>query len=414
MRYFNKTLLSVLVGCALSTTYAQPTNQSTASTNKNNNTESYKLAEIVVYGEQNKGLSSVQTISQKDMRKTPQGNGNISDYLASNTHVRYENSDRDGFTRGEIKPENISINGADFNQTAYFVDNVNVNNDLTVDSQVFDGSMQVVPGISHTQAYFFDASMLSTVDVHDHNISASLGGFTGGAVVAKTKQYDGTDRTLLKYRTTKSGWSKMKKDAGAANVLSQIRPESDGGAIFQPKYSKEFYSLMVEKGLTDNVGMVLGLTRRTSYIDQNRLIGYEEKQNENAIPDPFSSSNDKTFTAKLDQENHVRRTDTALLNLNYTPNEDNRFELGFRYSNYKEQKYFAQNVDNNVGDYHTAFGSTFAWVHSFDSGVWTNTFAYDHFEDKRKSSSSEVGIYSVYNDYDVLYSYEKGDMVIVS
>ena len=45
--------------------------------------------------------------------------------------------------------------------------------------------MQVVPGISHTQAYFFDATMLSKVEVQDSNISASLGGFMGGQLSPK-------------------------------------------------------------------------------------------------------------------------------------------------------------------------------------------------------------------------------------
>lgn len=112
------------------------------------------LPEIVVYGDNNKSLSSVKTLSSDEISKTPTSNGNITDYLRSNPHIRYENSDQNGFQRGEIKPENISINGADPNQTAYFVDNVNINNELTADSDIFDGSMQVVPGISHTQAYF--------------------------------------------------------------------------------------------------------------------------------------------------------------------------------------------------------------------------------------------------------------------
>lgn len=56
---------------------------------------------------------------------------------------------------------------------------------------------------------FFDATMLSKVEVQDSNISASLGGFMGGAVIAKTKQYSGTDSIKLKYRTTNSSWAKM-------------------------------------------------------------------------------------------------------------------------------------------------------------------------------------------------------------
>lgn len=371
-------------------TFASPfiMGQTVETTNKN------ILPEIVVYGDNNKSLSSVKTLSSDEISKTPTSNGNITDYLRSNPHIRYENSDQNGFQRGEIKPENISINGADPNQTAYFVDNVNINNDLAIDNSIFDGAMQVVPGISHTQAYFFDATMLSKVEVQDSNISASLGGFMGGAVIAKTKQYSGTDSIKLKYRTTNSSWAKMEAGDSVQKILKQVRPDDSGAAELQPKYNKQTFNILAEKRLNDNLGMVFGYSRRTSSIEQNRLIGFDEKSNNKA---------------QLDKQNHQRLSDNLLLNFNWTPQEKERIEFGLRYSNYKELKYFKENINNNVSDYHQALGSTLAWVHSFNSGVWTNTLAYDRFQDKRKSSSNSVETTSVLNeDYDSLYNFEKG------
>ncbi|HHF3779229.1 TPA: TonB-dependent receptor plug domain-containing protein [Haemophilus influenzae] len=362
----------------------ETTNNQQPTTNKN------ILPEIVVYGDNNKSLSSVKTLSSDEISKTPTSNGNITDYLRSNPHIRYENSDQNGFQRGEIKPENISINGADPNQTAYFVDNVNINNDLAIDSSIFDGAMQVVPGISHTQAYFFDATMLSKVEVQDSNISASLGGFMGGAVIAKTKQYSGTDSIKLKYRTTNSSWAKMEAGDSVQKILKQVRPDDSGAAELQPKYNKQTFNILAEKRLNDNLGMVFGYSRRTSSIEQNRLIGFDEKSNNKA---------------QLDKQNHQRLSDNLLLNLNWTPQEKERIELGLRYSNYKELKYFRENIGNNVSDYHQALGATLAWVHSFNSGVWTNTLAYDRFQDKRKSSSNSVETTSV---LDKDYNFEKG------
>ncbi|WP_180371483.1 TonB-dependent receptor plug domain-containing protein [Haemophilus influenzae] len=352
------------------------------------------LPEIVVYGDNNKSLSSVKTLSSDEISKTPTSNGNITDYLRSNPHIRYENSDQNGFQRGEIKPENISINGADPNQTAYFVDNVNINNDLAIDSSIFDGAMQVVPGISHTQAYFFDATMLSKVEVQDSNISASLGGFMGGAVIAKTKQYSGTDSIKLKYRTTNSSWAKMEAGDSVQKILKLVRPDDVGVAELQPKYNKQTFNILAEKRLNDNLGMVFGYSRRTSSIEQNRLIGFDKNANNKA---------------QLDKQNHQRLSDNILLNLNWTPQEKERIEFGLRYSNYKELKYFKENINNNVSDYHQALGSTLAWVHSFNSGVWTNTLAYDRFQDKRKSSSNSVETTSVSDENDdPLYNFEKG------
>ncbi|HHE8716258.1 TPA: TonB-dependent receptor plug domain-containing protein, partial [Haemophilus influenzae] len=383
MLLFCSTFVSpFIMGKTVETTNQQPT------TNKN------ILPEIVVYGDNNKSLSSVKTLSSDEISKTPTSNGNITDYLRSNPHIRYENSDQNGFQRGEIKPENISINGADPNQTAYFVDNVNINNDLAIDNSIFDGAMQVVPGISHTQAYFFDATMLSKVEVQDSNISASLGGFMGGAVIAKTKQYSGTDSIKLKYRTTNSSWAKMEAGDSVQKILKQVRPDDSGAAELQPKYNKQTFNILAEKRLNDNLGMVFGYSRRTSSIEQNRLIGFDENANNKA---------------QLDKQNHQRLSDNLLLNFNWTPQEKERIELGLRYSNYKELKYFKENIGNNVSDYHQALGATLAWVHSFNSGVWTNTLAYDRFQDKRKSSSNSVETTSVLDDnYEPLYNFEKG------
>ncbi|WP_448655293.1 TonB-dependent receptor plug domain-containing protein [Haemophilus influenzae] len=391
MLLFCSTFVSpFIMGQTVETTNNQQptTNNQQPTTNKN------ILPEIVVYGDNNKSLSSVKTLSSDEISKTPTSNGNITDYLRSNPHIRYENSDQNGFQRGEIKPENISINGADPNQTAYFVDNVNINNDLAIDNSIFDGAMQVVPGISHTQAYFFDATMLSKVEVQDSNISASLGGFMGGAVIAKTKQYSGTDSIKLKYRTTNSSWAKMEAGDSVQKILKQVRPDDSGAAELQPKYNKQTFNILAEKRLNDNLGMVFGYSRRTSSIEQNRLIGFDQNANNKA---------------QLDKQNHQRLSDNLLLNFNWTPQEKERIELGLRYSNYKELKYFKENIGNNVSDYHQALGATLAWVHSFNSGVWTNTLAYDRFKDKRKSSSNSVETTSVSDeDGDILYNFEKG------
>ncbi|MDU8924615.1 TonB-dependent receptor plug domain-containing protein [Pasteurellaceae bacterium LIM206] len=352
------------------------------------NGKDHQLDEIVVYANQNKELSSAQVIDKEKIKRTPNANGNVTDYLKSNPHVRFEQSDQDGTRRGEIKPENISINGADPNQTAYLVDNVNINNDLMEDNEVFDGAMRVIPGLSHTQAYFFDANLLSSIVLYDSNISASLGGFTGGAVVAKTKQYDGKNRVKISYRTTDSSWAKLHADGDTLQKLNSILPDSSLQAIYQPKYNKQFFNLTVEQALTENLGMVAGFSRRGSHIKQSKLV---------------------SKTGKRDDQYYKYLSDTALVNFNWTPNENNRFEFGLRYSNYRESKFYPNTLGNNVKDYHQAYGATFAWIKSFDNGVLTTTLAYDRMSDKRDSASSHAEIVSILDeDWNPLADYELG------
>lgn len=354
------------------------------------------LSEIVVYAEQTSSLSSSQVMTSDKIKTQPVSNANMVDYLKPNPHIRFVDSNENNFERGEIKPQAISINGSDPEQTAYFIDNVNINNDLALDNELFDGSVGVVPGINHRQAYFFDANLLSSVVVHDSNISASLGGFSGGAVVAKTKQYNEQDGVKLYYRTTHSSWAELNADAGAQAILQRVRPEGTD-AILQPKYAKHHWGIMIEQGITDNLGVVIGGSQRRSNIVQYRLVGAE---------------------GQTDKQNHTRRSDNALVNFNWQINEQHRLEWGLRYSNYREGKYYAENLDNNILDEHQAYGSTLAWINSMDLGVLTTTLAYDNFTDKRKSNSAFAEQVAVYEDGftfagvtypgDLLYNYEKG------
>ncbi len=342
------------------------------------------LEEVVVYGQANQGLSHKSTIRADQMRDMPIGNGNMTDLLVMNPNVRYSplGDNQSGMQGGEIKPSNISINGADYDQTGFFVDNVNMNNDIGFHDGVFDGAMQTVPGLAGNQAYIFDASMLSSVEVHDRNVSASLGGFEGGAVVAKTKQYTGQDRFMVNYRTTSDKMAAMHLNDNAKRVLDQVRPlDNTPVAILQPKYTKHMANVLWEKGLTDDLGMVVGFSRRQSTIMQNRLQGFVE------VP-PEIPGDEPTFEPNLKKEDHTRLSDNFLLNLKWTPTVDDRFELSTRYSAYTEERYWPDNFDNNVKDTQLAFGGTLAWVHSFENGVWTNTLALDRFDNKRKSSTA--------------------------
>ncbi|MDP8050915.1 TonB-dependent receptor plug domain-containing protein [Pasteurella atlantica] len=372
MKKLHKSIILTSTVAVALPVYADNVEQSTInnqqSTINNQQLVENKLSEVVVYGQQNTGLSSTQKITSKEIAKTPVSNGNISDYLKSDPHVRFENSDESNLVRGEIKPAEISINGAEPSQTSYYIDNVNINNDLgTASNGLFDGSMATIPQVQSGQAYFFDANLLSSVVIHDSDVSATLGGFSGGAVVAKTKYYDGTDRVKLRYRTSRSQWTEFNIDEKLRNTFEEAKPKG-ATAFYQPKYDKYFFSLSAEKSLTDDLGVVFGISRRASDIKQARLISNKETAN----------------------QNHTRRSDNALVNFNYSSSDNDRFELGLRYSKYREGKFFDVNINSDLYDYHNAYGTTLAWIHSLDSGVLTSTLAYDKFKDQRHSNATHL------------------------
>ncbi|MDH5912716.1 TonB-dependent receptor plug domain-containing protein [Vibrio splendidus] len=375
MHPFNKTILAATIAslCSVSSVYAE--------TEQTSNTQADLTVNVT--DTRDDDLSTKQTLDADDIKDTPSSNGNLTDYLKDNPNVRFAGGDLDGFQGGEIKPVSVSIHGADSSQTSYMIDGVNVNNDLDPNNQLFDGTMQVNPQSQSEQAYFLDANLLSGVTVYSSDVPAQFGGFTGGTVVAETRQYVGEDKVRLSYRTTQSDWAEMKVDPNAKAVVEKASPKGID-STFQPVYKKEFFSVSAEQAITDDIGMVIGFSRRDSDIQQSRLLNPQ---------------------GKTDKQNHTRRSDNFLANVNWVPSTARSVELGLRLSDYNEGKYYETNVNGDVTDSHLGYGSTLTWNEQLGKGRLSVTAAYDKFQDERESSSNDA---TVYVDAMSSFSYEEG------
>ena len=153
------------------------------------------------------------------------------------------------------------------------INGMSANNDIDPSGNLALESPGAMPGKSSGQGYFLDANMLGKITVYDANIPASLGGFTGGVVDAEPLSYSGVNSTSVRYRTTGSSWASMKVD-DSYDRDNKTMPDRYTSQ-FQPDYDKSFYSLITQQGLTDNLGVVLGVSRRDSDIKQNRIVNKE-------------------------------------------------------------------------------------------------------------------------------------------
>jgi len=359
-----KTYIALSIALSIANSYAAEDSKGSSSNSTNEPNK-----EVVVVGQLDDGLTSKFMIDRDAIKNTPSSNGNVTDLLKSHPNVRFENNAENGMQGGEIKPAGVSINGSTPSQTAYMIDGVNINNDIDPLGNLTLGSTTgVMPGLSSEQAYFFDASMLGSVTVYDSNVPASIGGFTGGAVVSESLNYSGMDNLSLNYRTTNNSWASMQVDD---TVKSQYNnPKLDGyTAEFQPKYKKNFVNIVLEQGLTDELGMVVGISRRDSNIQQNRVV-------------------DKEGT--VDKKDQTRRSDNIMTNFRWFADFDQTFDANFRYSSYKSSQFWGEQIDNNFVDEHLAYGTTLSWEQRSDLGSLKLTAAYDKFEDSRDSNSSDV------------------------
>ncbi|ELR66227.1 hypothetical protein C942_00284 [Photobacterium marinum] len=323
--------------------------------------------EVVVVDQADDGLTSKTIIDREAIQNTPDGNGNMTDLLKSHVNVRFEKDAENGFQGGEIKPASVSINGAPTSQTAYMVDGININNDIDPHSILNDGSIGVLPGSSSEQAYFYDSSMIGSVTVYDSNVPASLGGFTGGVIVADSLFYSGVDRVSLNYRTTNDHFASMQMDD---TVREEYKKGSDGyDAELQPKYQKDFVNLVIEQGITDEIGMVIGLSRRQSDIAQVRVVDAK---------------------GTLDEQDQTRQIDNVMANFRWQPSAEKSLDLSTRYSSYESGQFYADMDKNNFIDQHRAYGATLTWQQPIVTGSLKATASYDDFNDSRDSNSADA------------------------
>ncbi|WP_299018373.1 TonB-dependent siderophore receptor [uncultured Photobacterium sp.] len=349
-----------VTGFAASSVYA-------ASDVESNEHPEKEIQEVVVVDQADDGLTSKAIIDRETIRNTPDGNGNMTDLLKSNVNVRFEKDAENGFQNGEIKPAGVSINGAPSSQTAYMVDGININNDIDPLGTLNSDGVGVLPGSSSEQAYFYDSSMIGSVTVYDSNVPASLGGFTGGAIVAESLFYSGVDRVGVNYRTTNHHLAEMQIDDTVRKEYEKASGTYD--AELQPKYKKDFVNLVIEQGLTDELGMVVGVSRRESDITQNRVV-------------------DKEGT--IDEQEQTRLIDNVMVNFRWQPVADKKLDLSLRYSAYESGQFYDDFVQNNFVDQHRAYGATVSWQQPIVTGLLTTTASYDDFNDSRDSNSAKV------------------------
>ncbi|WP_329810989.1 secretin and TonB N-terminal domain-containing protein [Stenotrophomonas sp. SMYL8] len=206
------------------------------------------------------------------------GNGDITRLLRIHPAVQFDNADQGSFSPGEIRPAEISINGAKFYQNAFIVDGMNFNNDIDpgADPEVY--RLFSVPGGS--QALALDSSLLEDVTVHDSNVSAAYGGFNGGVVEASTRRPSRAFSGRLSTQSSRSSWTRYHLDSTVADSYQKASGANDG----QPDFKKTTTRADLEGYLTDRIGVLASFTRKRSTIPtynlQSHLVddAHPEKQ----------------------------------------------------------------------------------------------------------------------------------------
>lgn len=199
-------------------------------------------------------------IDQHTLATLPAGNADIGSVLALHPAVRHDDARRSSRTPGDIAPAEISIHGAHFYQNAFLIDGVGFNNDIDPAQEGTPYRLFAAPGASQGMA--LDTALLERIDVLDHNISAAYGGFNGGVVDVTTRRPGRDLSGRLAVQSSRSAWTRYHIDPRQREDFDRASSWNDG----QPEFEKTFVRAQLEGYVRDDVGLLMGISRRRSTI----------------------------------------------------------------------------------------------------------------------------------------------------
>lgn len=342
-------------------------NESQLSLESTTDQPSVELNRITVHAEEKHEVGKT-IYTKEDLEKTPNSSKNITDFLKVNPNVQFDREQRSSSSQAELKPAEISINGAQFYQNKFLINGVN-------NSNVFDplGSQAADTGFSTgSQGMSVNTDLLCKLEVLDSNIGAEYSQFTGGVVSAETCAPNtkiGQLHGSITYDYTESDWARYN-----LTTPKEIDDFQEPTANNQKEFKKSGISSNLYGKLNDRLGFNVYGSKRESIIPV--LSGF---------------SNPK----KINQErNNINLGSTVFYDLN--PN--NKLKLGFDYGDIDALTYVESRRDSQILT-HTESTAVFAeFVSELDRAKVTQKINYQKMNSERQSDK-DYGISWLYSEH---------------
>ena len=309
----------------------------------------------------------LQVLDQDLIEQLPTGEGNLADLLRTNPAVDFSRNGRGSANSGVMRPEEFSFHGQPYYQNLFMIDGIDTTSDINPGSggDLFSApSLTSVIGGSSPQGYYLDVDLLEQVEVHDANVPARFGGFTGGVVSAKVKRYDGDDFVDLRYGIQRDEWESFHIDA---RDQDEFAAADSYRAEYTPIYRKDNYTLSAQQGIGENSGITLGLSRRSSRFLQ-------------------------TYSDGMDQQHRVYyndRIDNLHAKLDHRWNERLHTSVSLRHSDRSHDGLTSTRYDDMFVKLHSGWGLGGNLEYRLDSGARFNLdVALDRMGDELNSESN--------------------------
>lgn len=209
-----------------------------------------------------------QQLTAEDIAKKPASNGNVTELLRTNPNVQFAETSRSSATPGEIAPDVVSFHGEKFYNNNFIIDGMSNNDRLNPGDNV--GEVSSAPNgnsandfpSGHPESFWIDTGMIESMSVYDSNVSAKYGQFTGGVIDVKLKRPSFSEASgSIGYRTTRDAWTKYHLTATEAKTFDTATSLNK-----QPRFTKNFYNLMVSQPVNDNAAIMFMYNRKESSI----------------------------------------------------------------------------------------------------------------------------------------------------
>lgn len=216
----------------------------------------FVLSPVVVTSERHMEAEGRATIDREILDTHPGVQRDTNEALRTVPGVQFSDSATSSDQGGEIQPARISISGGRTYENAFRLDGMSASTLLDPDSMVKPGSISSLPG--HPQMFFLSPELLDGIDVYSSNIPASIGGFTGGAVLSRTRFPDPTGWGAIKYWTTRSQWSELHSD--------NTDFSSSSSSTLQPNFERTNIDLMANFPVTNATAFLGAFSMRHAAI----------------------------------------------------------------------------------------------------------------------------------------------------
>ncbi|MGE8559717.1 MAG: TonB-dependent receptor plug domain-containing protein, partial [Acinetobacter sp.] len=223
--------------------------------------QSIPLTPIVMQAEKTADMGTT-SYTKEDLEKTPNSSKNITDFLKVNPNVQFDREQRSVRTQGELRPAEVSINGAQYYQNKFLVNGVNNSNVMDPGGALGKDSYQGLD--SGSQGMAINTDLLCKLEVFDSNVSAEYGEFTGGVIRAETcapTSEVGKIHGSITYDYTESDWVRY-------NIFTSedIKDFDEPTQANQKEFKKQGLSTNFYGRMSENLGINVYGSKRQSII----------------------------------------------------------------------------------------------------------------------------------------------------